>query len=149
MEIKDLIIALMAFAAFGLVIFGFVANLYSPDNLNVQLDNETGAQFQKLYSRVNSTRQNTDIFISDFQTYVPGGTNASIDDPNLDTADLLRASLKALTQIPRTLPIFSSIVLTVSESLGIDATITGFLIGILFVTIIIILVTAVLKWNSS
>ena len=149
MEIKDLIIALMAFAAVGVITFGFVSDLYSADSLNVEMEGELDTKFNTMYDNIKATRTSTDQFTEEFQTYAPGGSNASIDNPDITTGDLLKSSLKALTQIPAALGIFSTMVATIGSTLGIDSAIIGFLIGTLIITIIIILVTAILKWNSS
>jgi len=149
MEIKDLIIALMAFAAVGVIVFGFVADFYSVDNLNVEMDDELNTRFNTMHDKIKTTRNSTDQFTEEFQTYAPGGANASIDNPDLTTADLLKVSLRALTQIPTALGIFTGMITTIASTIGINSAIVGFLIGMLVISIIIILVTAVLKWNSN
>jgi len=149
MEIKDVIIGLMAFAALGLLIFGFVSTFYSPDNLEVSMPGKVGEDFNTLYANLNRTRSETDMFTQNLTSYAPGGTNASVVNDQITTSDLLVSSMKALTTIPQTLSIFSHIIITIGNVLGIDSIVVGFIIGSLVVTIIIILITAVLKWNSG
>ena len=149
MEIKDLIIALMAFAAIGVITFTFVADLYSEDNLDVTMNTELQGRFDTMQNKIRETRNSTDQFTEEFQTYAPGGANASIDNPDFTTADLLRSSLKALTNVPTALEIFVGMMTTIASTLGINSAILGFLIGAMVISIIIILVTAVLKWNSN
>lgn len=148
MEIKDLIIALMAFAAIGVICFGFVSSLYSENGLNVDMNDNLQTKFDTMYTNVKTTRNSTDQFTAEFQTYAPGGSNASITEPDIDTGDLLRSSLRALTNVPTALALFSTMLTTVSSTLGIDSAIVGFILGSIVITIIIILVTAVLKWNQ-
>jgi hypothetical protein len=147
MKLGSFIIALMAFAAVGLVLFSFVADLYAPDNLDVTFDEDTQAKFDALDANLKKTKSDTDDFSGELQSYAPGGANASITSPSLTTSDLLVGSLKAIVRMPSVLGIFGNIIISISAALGISSVITGFIIGAVIISIIIIIISAVLQKN--
>ena len=140
MRLQDIIIGLMVFAAVGLSIFTFAATLYSVDNLNVTMDSRTQANFDKLNENLKTTQSETSQVSETLQSYAPGGANQTLQSDTLSASDLAVAGWKAVMQVPSVLGIFSGMVITIGNVMGINATLIGFIIGALLISVILTII---------
>lgn len=141
MRIQDLIIGLMIFAACGLSIFSFTAQLYNSETgLNVSMDSYTQSKFDMLNTNLQATQSQTGQMSNTFQTYAPGGGNQTLSGNTLTASDLATAAWKSLMQLPTLLGIFSGMVGVIGNALGIDASFVGFIIGALIISVILTII---------
>jgi hypothetical protein len=143
MELKNIIIGLMAFVLFIIVIMGITTDLYSSDNLNVDLssDNITSPLFT-LQQKANESQQDIEDTNNIIKEKVM--TNASINN-EVSTSDLLASSWSAFTNIPSYIGTFFSLLIETFNSLGMGSTIfVWFFIGSILIVISLIIINSIL-----
>jgi len=141
MRIQDLIIGLMIFAAVGLTVFSFTAQLYdSEQGLNVSFDAYTQSKFDSFKGNLSSTDAQIKSTNDVLKSYAPGQGNQTLENAELSAAGLATAAWKSVMQIPSVLSIFSSMIGTIGSAIGIDANITGFIIGAILISLILTII---------
>ena len=148
MDVKGFIIALMAFVLVGSISLLLVTDLYSEENLDVNLsaDRDTSA-IEELRVKFDEDRADLQEYNSEIEGKVLSNLTFKKD---ITSGDLLGAGWNSFTSIPKYIgTFFSTISLVSSNILGATAIqyFLWFFIGVVVITLAIMIVNAILGSN--
>lgn len=150
MTLRSIIIGMMVFVLFLSSMFYITTDMYSIDNLNINLSNDTNTKglgdLQETIETKQQEIQNNNDYI---QKRTVGGNETNFDQ-DIQEGDLISSSWQALTQVPSYINIFFDLLNAVVISLGgaIGVTISGmmwFFMGLLVIIVSFILISSVLQ----
>jgi hypothetical protein len=142
MEIKDVLLGVMAFVLFTTVAFALVGRLYASDNLDVDLsaDNVT-SPLLSLQEKAEESQTELETYNRDLQDKTM--TNVSLDS-EVTTADLVGSAWGAFTNIPSYIGVFFNMIGAVFNSFIGFKGFLWFFVGIIVISIAIAVINAVL-----
>lgn len=150
MTLRSIIIGMMVFVLFLSSMFYITTDMYSIDNLNINLSNDTDTEglgdLQETIETKQQEIQNNNDYI---QKRTVGGNETNFDR-DIQEGDLISSSWQALTQVPSYINIFfdllNAVVISLSGAIGV--TISGmmwFFMGLLVIIVSFILISSVLQ----
>lgn len=150
MTLRSIIIGMMVFVLFLSSMFYITTDMYSIDNLNINLSNDTNTKglgdLQETIEKKQQEIQNNNDYI---QKRTVGGNETNFDQ-DIQEGDLISSSWQALTQVPSYINIFfdllNAVVISLSGAIGV--TISGmmwFFMGLLVIIVSFILISSVLQ----
>ena len=146
MQIGDLIIGLMAAIVFLVVPMNLVSDMYTSHNLDVDLSQyEETARLVSFSDNLSDSKDDLNVINRNLQSNIPGGEVVDYSTGVITEGDLAKASLSAISNIPRYLTIFVSTVSGMLSTLGISGIYSWFFTTALLVVVIFILLSSVLR----
>lgn len=143
MEIKNLLIGIMAAVLFTGLSLGIMFELYDSENLNVDLsqDSSTG-KLSNLSARINQSRSD----LSDYNDVMENDTQNAQFDEQTDSQDLLQSAWSAFKNVPSYIGTFSNLIFTIASMVlpKRSGEILWFILGLITIVVAFAILNAVL-----
>lgn len=146
MQIGDLIIGLMAAVVFLTVPMNLITDMYTAHNLDVDLaDYVETAELVSFTQNITDAKDELNVINRNLESNIPGGEGVDYSTGVITEGDLAKASLSAISNIPKYLTVFVSTIGGMLSTLGIGGIYAWFFTTSLIIVVIFILLSSVLR----
>ena len=138
MRMQTFIVGLLFFIASSIVVLSFVFDMYGTDGYDINLEDDTyTAQLSDLQEKANQAQIDTSSTTSNIWDKTPGQIDAEIEGGEVSEGDMIKSSIRALTNIGDYMDVFQTMMKTSFSATGLG---TGGAIYWFFLTAIILMV---------
>lgn len=148
MRLQEFILGLMFFIASSLVILSLVFDMYNSSGYNIDLGNDTDTAFlSELQTKANQARTDVQGTTDSIWEKTPGQSDANIISGEVSEGDIIKSSIRALTNIGDYLDVFTAMIGATFDAIGISLSgpIFWFFTSSVIIVVGMLLISSVLR----
>jgi hypothetical protein len=148
MRIQNFILGLMFFIVSSLIVLSLVFDVYSPQGYDIDLSNDTHtATLADLQTNAQQAQTDSQTATDSIWEKTPGQSGAEIESGDVTEGDMIKSSIRALTNIGDYLDVFTTMMSAsfVSMGLGVGGPLFWFFTSSIILIVGLLLISSVLR----